>query len=674
MNPDELMAMLREANAAVREGADPNVIGRMIAEETGGAITSLSNLGKAVQAAQAEDSPTVAAQKRMSARGGSAVGDFARMAAQGATFGFADEIVGAVAGDEAKEASRQRVADLRQLAPGASTMAEIAGGVAAPFMTGAGVARALTRPGAGIVARGLAAGAGGAVGGGAGAALYGAGEAEGGIGPRAIGAAASAPIGAAGGFLTGGALSLLGSTLSRSGRFGGEVIAPESQGKREASRRLRQVFEEAEIDPASVPQRMDELGPNAVIADLDPRLGREARNAVNQAPALERAGGPVDALRARTEARGERLIKAMRETSGISESMQAGQEAARRAVQEVREQHYQPLEAAFPEVTGQGVQQALTDPRVARVARRTAQDIVADEGAIARAVKQGVPEADARQVVAPKRAPSFTELQDIMMDLRDEVTAARIAGRPNRSRRAAEALDIITSAMEQDIPGFSEAQGAFRIASKTLEAYDEGFTAWTKSAREIQEAMQELPPEAHDAFRVGLLQRWQEKLLEKEGTTGTVNSLLRAGDEMRGQIRAAFGDEDALGEFLRQSDLERTFRLTEAAVQGNSTTAQQALDAMDSAPMSKSELFNRIYDALLSPGESRRVQSQIVGQQLLGSNVESLSRAIRPSPIGLNTPGAAGGMGAAAGIAADRIINPTGRNPLADLVSRLGGR
>src|SRR5690606_32896385 len=134
--------------------------------------------------------------------------------------------------------SRQRVADLRQLAPGASIASEIAGGVAAPFMTGAGIARALTRPGAGVVARAAAAGAGGAVGGGAAGALTGAGEADGTLGERAVGAAIGAPIGAAGGFATGGALSALGSALSSGGRFAGEVLTPTSQGRREASRRL----------------------------------------------------------------------------------------------------------------------------------------------------------------------------------------------------------------------------------------------------------------------------------------------------------------------------------------------------------------------------------------------------------------------------------------------------
>lgn len=137
----------------------------------------------------------LAAQKRLSAGGGSAMGDFARMMAQGATFGFGDELAGAL--DGGTEKSRQRIADLRKLAPGASTMAEIAGSSVLPIGAGG---EAMTA-GGGLL-KGAAAGAlGGAVQGGA----SGMGEATGSLADRLpaakkgalVGAAIGAPLGAA---------------------------------------------------------------------------------------------------------------------------------------------------------------------------------------------------------------------------------------------------------------------------------------------------------------------------------------------------------------------------------------------------------------------------------------------------------------------------------------------
>ena len=121
------------------------------------------------------------------ARGGSAVGDFARMAAQGATFGFADEIIGMFAGDEARERSRQNLSVRRELNPGASLLSEIAGGVVVPV----GVVGQGTRAGA-STGRLAATGAGvGALEG----ALFGAGESV--EGERGQGALTGGLVGAA---------------------------------------------------------------------------------------------------------------------------------------------------------------------------------------------------------------------------------------------------------------------------------------------------------------------------------------------------------------------------------------------------------------------------------------------------------------------------------------------
>jgi hypothetical protein len=290
---------------------------------------------------------------------------------------------------------------------------------------------------------------------------------------------------------------------------------------------------------------------------------------------------------------------------------------------------------------------------------------------VARAIEQGVPENTARASLAT-RNPSFTELQDVMMDLRDDASAARASGRPNAARRATEAYDSLVEAMEVDIPGFEDAQRAFHLASKKLEGYQVGFDMWTKSAREIREALDDLPPDAQDSFRAGLLQRWEEKLLEKEGTSGAVSSILKAGEEMRDQIRAAFGDDESFRAFLAQRDLERTFGLTEAALSGNSSTAQQALDALDSAPTSKSQLLNRIYDAILSPGESRRMQAEVVGERLLGRDVQGFQQAIRPNRFGFGESGAGAGLGSAAGFAAG--TRPGGERPERMTVDTLRSR
>lgn len=128
---------------------------------------------------------------QMNEIGGGAVGDFGRMALQGFTFGFGDEMIGMFAGDEAKERSRQRLSTRRAVDPVAAGAAEIFGGLLVPGIAAAKIAARAPSL--------LQMGARGALIGAAEGALVGAGEAD--EGSRLTGAGIGAGIGAAGGAL-----------------------------------------------------------------------------------------------------------------------------------------------------------------------------------------------------------------------------------------------------------------------------------------------------------------------------------------------------------------------------------------------------------------------------------------------------------------------------------------
>ena len=159
--------------------------------------------------------PEVREQVRLAqtnARGGSALGDFARMGVQGLPFvgEFTDEMIGFVAGPEARERSRQNLSVRRELNPWASLASEFAGGVALP----AGVFGAANRAGA---STGRLMGTGAALGGLEGA-FAGAGAAT--EGNRGRGAAIGGGIGTVAGGVLGpaagktlGAASALGSAI-----------------------------------------------------------------------------------------------------------------------------------------------------------------------------------------------------------------------------------------------------------------------------------------------------------------------------------------------------------------------------------------------------------------------------------------------------------------------------
>lgn len=514
--------------------------------------------------------------------------------------------------------------------------AEIAGGVALPFSMGAKMAGKIAPAGSSVMRRALAGMVGGGVSGGIGGAGYGFGDADGTLLERLAAATQQGRVGAGVGAALGGGLPVAGAALSGSGRFVGESVAPARMAAREASRRVRGLTDDIGLTADDATRRMTVLGPDAVAADIDPALAREARNAVNQAPSLVRRGGPVENIIARRSNRGERMARAMREFAGITEDMTTGQRAAEAAVERVSNDMYKPLERAHPVVTGPNVGRMMENPRIRSTFER---------------IRREAREAAGLEGVGDD-PPSFKELQEVFWELDDRATVSGREGATNAARNTRILRDEFVDALSEDVPGFREANTAYRNASARLAAYMDGYKKWTLSASEINAALDDLPTEeARDAFRVGLLQRWEEGLQLKEGSTGTVTSLLYAGPERQARLRALFGPNGNIDGFLDRMGLEGTFRITEDALRANSSTAEQLSDMAQSAPVTKNEFLNRIYDALFSPGESRRMQAEAVGNTLLSSDISELLRMMAPPRVPVARPGQnpLAGFGGAAG-------------------------
>ncbi|HKJ02347.1 MAG TPA: hypothetical protein VJ997_07830, partial [Longimicrobiales bacterium] len=229
---------------------------------------------------------------------------------------------------------------------------------------------------------------------------------------------------------------------------------------------------------------------------------------------------------------------------------------------------YGPLEAKYTTdhgVWGPNLEAALKDPGVQKFVRR-----VAPRAALRKGGKgfEGL-------VLPAERYPSFTEIQDVYRGVRDEASAAAKAGRPNRFAKAKEAADKLRSAMEEDIPGFSEAQAKAYIHYRKVAAFDMGNA--NKHPREILMELRSLPREARDAYRHGLLDYYESKLLDTQGKTMS-NKLMETQQVplMRRRLRIiADGDPD-FKKMLHEFDVaEPAKKRTWRAVASNSTTAEQ---------------------------------------------------------------------------------------------------
>src|SRR5690606_19586957 len=109
----------------------------------------------------------------------------------------------------------------------------------------------------------------------------------------------------------------------------------------------------------------------------------------------------------------------------------------------------------------------------------------------------------ARQVMGkalPERPPSFRELQSIERRLRGRASKAKTAGDPAEAQAFSQAAGELRAAMEARIPGYAEAQAAYRTAKAAESAFEQGVKLWGSGSKrsrpeQIRAALASLPTE-----------------------------------------------------------------------------------------------------------------------------------------------------------------------------------
>jgi hypothetical protein len=298
--------VLAAARRALKAGGDPAQVDDEVRHLTGRTVDQLAAEvgGPGLRERMAENR-----ENAMPAR------DQLRMAAQGATFGFGDEIAGVVGAATGRgyaatrDASRERLAQIRNAKPVAAAVAEGLGGVAVPVGAVVNVARggraalpamkaAVEASRSGQLGRAAAHGAltGGVVGG-----LFGIGEAEGGLKEHAAGAALGGATGAGLGAVT--------------GAVGGAV------GRRAAQRRVDAAKERAANAPRS-DQLAEEFAaaagvPGGRLAPAREAVKRELRRISDEAyKPLEEAHPVINDAQIRNLLRGEIYVPVARRVMG----------------------------------------------------------------------------------------------------------------------------------------------------------------------------------------------------------------------------------------------------------------------------------------------------------------------------------------------------------------------
>jgi hypothetical protein len=537
--------------------------------QAAGDMEAVARMTQAKQALAA--SPAMAGQMPPGAPGGdfgippaagapSMLESFARGGAQGLTLGYSDEITGLVESlftekpyAQARDEARRNNAAAEAANPGTY----LAGDLGSALIPGLGSLGAISRarslsalPAAGRLA----------VGGAATGGVAGAGYSD-----------ADTPLGVAGdsalGGLTGAvAAPLVAGAISATGRLGsaaGDIVrsrlldSPTAYAERRIANRLG---EDDFVSAGEVRTELDRLGPEGRLADLGPNLRSDAELVVKGVP---NAGKRVaeDFLETRQQGQQGRINERLTETL---DPKWANYTQFLDDVTKGRRELSKPLYEAAERVPIQRTR-VLTDlmkrPKVAE-AWQKAEELMRND-------------VDVDLPLRPIGPGQFAQLQRYHYTLKalaDKAQELKLSA-PNEARIYTGLASALRKELFRQNPKFEQAQKMYSGATKLMEAAEYGrdiFKTRNILPDEVERGIANFADGEAEAFRIGVVRGIMDLVESKPLDRDSVRTLLPT--RLQNIVRAAFPDEQSLGRFLDQLEIESQFSRTRNSVMSGSRT------------------------------------------------------------------------------------------------------
>jgi hypothetical protein len=506
---------------------------------------------------------------------------------QGASFGFADEIMGGASALAAKAMGNP--ADLSTLYGAAVSVprmaqdsaaehhpvayygGQIAGGVAPAVASGgAGAIPGMARAGLGM--RSLAAGGEGAAYG----ALHGAGSAEGGLAERATGAGVGAVTGAVGGAMMPGAVDLGGAAWRGVSSPVRGILQPTQFGQQKAAEALlrdRNPAGFAGRGPRGASEDLarlrGETGKDLMLADMG---GENTRNLLRSATNMASTGAQRlnRTLDVRQGNQWRRIERDMSRGLGSPDDYAASvdqiiAERAANATDDFGKAYSAPWNVRgddpLVEVVGRKYMQ--------RVIEKTAESVEGTTGAN----------------VAQMRPWELLHRVRMQMDreingLKSGVPDAKANWDANDLLRLKHDID---DAISKNNPLFKQAINRYSGDSALKGAAQDGFDEGLKiSTEDLARKMRSFKNDSErEMYRMGVARAIAGKMRRPNVTSDRTENVFSSPD-IQLRLKAIFPDNRSLREFQRDLVVEARMADTRKAVQGNSTTAKQLINAQES--------------------------------------------------------------------------------------------
>jgi len=543
-----------------------------------------------------------------------------RSLAQGATFGFADELESLVKSLAGKGTYEQNLAALElakqkygQQNPKTALATEIAGGLPyalVPFLGTAKYAQ-MAREAAPLARAGITAGTSATTGALTGA-LSGAGGA--GVGERMAGAQAGGTFGG----IVGGAAPIVTKGIGMAGSKAVDVTSGipvvQQVGKavglatgqtvdaaNRAKAKLLEAMYRDKVSPADLEKMIQAATKPVGIVDIAGENVRSLADVAQKYPSEARQAAKV-ALEERAAGQGERIQGDISKyLGGFTDPFEYTTAIAKRQ-QQLSSPLYQKA-YSYGQVTDPKVLKFLELPQFKKAAKE-AQDLLAAEG---RAVDMSMPTVEVLDqvkrgldVLIKRETDPFGKITDL--------------GRIYKNKK-----NEFLSELDSAVPDYGRARAAFAGEAELLDATKLGKDFYKQTAAEANRTFAKLSPSEQEAYKVGALDAVKEKIQTAKDTADIRKRIFGSPAE-RNRVSSLFPDQDTFKQFEKDMMTESIMRRTQEKILGNSATAERQLG------MQQLEVEPSFLGQLIEQGPLRGTMGYLKaqGQGVAGQTAEQL--------------------------------------------------
>lgn len=543
-----------------------------------------------------------------------------RSLAQGATFGFADELESLIKSLAGKGTYEQNLAALElakqkygQQNPKTALATEIAGGLPYALVPFLGTARyaQMAREAAPLARAGITAGTSAATGALTGA-LSGAGGA--GIGERMAGAQAG---GALGGIVGGAApvvtkgIGMAGSkavdvtsgipVIQQVGKAVGLATGQTVNAANRAKAKLLEAMYRDKVSPADLEKMIQAATKPVGIVDIAGENVKSLADVAQKYPSEARQAAKV-ALEERAAGQGERIQGDISKyLGGFTDPFEYTTAIAKRQ-QQLSSPLYQKA-YSYGQVTDPKVLKFLELPQF-KTAAKEAQALLAAEG---RAVDMSMPTVEVLDqvkrgldVLIKRETDPFGKITDL--------------GRIYKNKK-----NEFLSELDSAVPDYGRARAAFAGEAELLDATKLGKDFYKQTAAEANRTFAKLSPSEQEAYKVGALDAVKEKIQTAKDTADIRKRIFGSPAE-RNRVSSLFPDQDTFKQFEKDMMTESIMRRTQEKILGNSATAERQLG------MQQLEVEPSFLGQLIEQGPLRGTMGYLKaqGQGVAGQTAEQL--------------------------------------------------